>query len=231
MACGLREVYPWLFESKEQTSQAHAPSYDGDSCSRSFKSEQALEQHIESSPAHAASYNCDSCNRSFKSERALGQHIESSLAHACSSMYPTHHGGVSRLLEEEGLYFTFHDVDDSAGCNREYDTNIKGWFMCRNRTCASRGWSSKRVAITIRMYPGAKYNARVYHQRCEGCNDLSRPRLDGSYAERVAYRIKKWCGIQMDMSHYSSKSKGSHISDLCEGCRDGHCSALQLEGD
>ncbi|PGG96719.1 hypothetical protein AJ80_09796 [Polytolypa hystricis UAMH7299] len=157
----------WLCESKEQTS-----------------------------PAHAASYDCDSCNRSFKSEQALGQHIESSLAHACSSMYPTHHGGVSRLLEEEGLYFIFHDVDDSAGCNREYDTNIKGWFMCRNRTCASRGWSSKRVAITIRMYPGAKYNARVYHQRCKGCNDLSRPRLDGSYAERVAYRIKK-CGAAL----------------------------------
>lgn len=139
------------------------------------------------------------------------------------SMYQSLHDDVSRLLEEDDLHFDFHENDDTATCIKEYDTNIMGRFICRNRECASNGWSSKKIAITIRMYPGAQYNARVYNQRCHECNRLGRPRLDDSYAERVAYRLKKWCGIEMDKPPPSRQSKGPHQSDLCEGCRDGHC--------
>jgi hypothetical protein len=145
------------------------------------------------------------------------------------SIYSSLHDGVSRLLEENGLNFDFHAVDDT-NCTKEYDTNVMGRFICRTRTCSSNGWSSKKIAITIRLYSGEKYNARVYHQRCRGCKSLSRPLLDESYAERVAYRIKKWCGIQMDVPHYSGESNGPHNSDLCEGCRAGHCSAAELDG-
>ena len=106
------------------------------------------------------------------------------------SIYSALHNDVSRLLEEDDLYFDFHGNDNTESCIKEYDTNIMGRFMCRNRACGSNGWSSKRIAITIRMYPGAKYNARVYNQRCQGCNSLGKPRLDDSYAERVAYRLK-----------------------------------------
>lgn len=126
-------------------------------------------------------------------------------------MYPSLHDGISRLLEEDDLHFAFHEVDDAEGCTKEYDTNIMGRFICRNRKCDSDGWSSKRIAITIRMYPGAEYNARVYHQRCKTCNSLSRPILNESYAERVAYRIKRWCGIHMDLPHYSANSKDPQI--------------------
>ena len=142
------------------------------------------------------------------------------------SMYSVLHDDVSRLLEEDGLHFDFHENDDAGSCIEEYDTNIMGRFICRNRKCDCGGWSSKKVAITIRMYPGARYNARVYNQRCRKCNSLGEPRLDDSYAERVAYRLKKWCGIEMDRPTYSGQSEGPHQSDLCEGCKNGHCSEL-----
>ena len=139
-------------------------------------------------------------------------------------MYSKLHDDVSRLLEEDNLHFDFHENDDAKGCIKQYDTNIMGRFICHSQICGSSGWSSKKIAITIRMYPRAQYNARVYSQRCQKCNSLSKPRLDDSYAERVAFRIKKWCGIEMDTPNYSGQGKGPHLSDLCEGCKDGHCS-------
>ena len=145
------------------------------------------------------------------------------------SMYQALHDDVSRLLEDENLHFDFHQNDDGKGCSQTYDTHIMGRFTCRNTACASSGWSSKKIPITIRMYPGARYNARVYHQHCQKCNSLGKPYLDHSYAERVAYRLKKWCGVEMDRPIYSSESKGPHRRDLCEGCKDGHCSQLRSE--
>ena len=142
-------------------------------------------------------------------------------------MYQTLHDDVSRLLEEDDLHFDFFQHDDIKTCTKEYDTNIMGRFICRNHACNSNGWSSKRIAITIRMYPGAQYNARVYNQRCRACNRLGEPRLDDSYAERVAYRLKKWCGIEMDRPSHSGQSKGPHQRALCEGCKNGHCNQLR----
>jgi hypothetical protein len=139
------------------------------------------------------------------------------------SMYPALHEDVSVLLAEEDLVFDFHGNDDDDNCVQEYDTNVMGRFICRNRTCRSGGWSSMVIPITIRMYSGARYNARVYHQHCRNCNSLSKPRLSDSYAERVAYRLKKWSGIEMEPPQYSGGSKGPHEEDLCEGCQNGHC--------
>jgi hypothetical protein len=140
------------------------------------------------------------------------------------SMYLMFHNDVSRLLAEDDLRFDFHENDESTSCIKEYDTTIMGRFVCRDPMCSSSRWSSKRIAITIRMYTGAQYNARVYHQCCQECNSISKPRLDDSYAERVAYRLKKWSGIEMERPIYSGQSKGPHLSDLCEGCKHGHCS-------
>jgi hypothetical protein len=141
-------------------------------------------------------------------------------------MYPSLHGAVSNLLREQDLFFDFHENDDNHNCVKDYDTNIMGRFTCRNPACASPGWQSKQIAITIRMYPGDRYNARVYYQSCRACGRLSKPELDDSYAERIAYRIKKWRGLKMDVPSYSGESKGPHKSDLCEVCKHGHCRAL-----
>ncbi len=142
------------------------------------------------------------------------------------SMYSTLHDDVSRLLEENDLHFDFHENDDIESCTKEYDTNIMSRFRCHNRACDSNEWSSKRIAIIIRMYSEAQYNARVYHQRCLRCNSLSKPHLDDSYAERVTYRLKKWCEMKMNRSFYSGQSEDSHLSNLCEKCKNDHCSEL-----
>jgi hypothetical protein len=107
------------------------------------------------------------------------------------SMYQALHDEVSSLLGEADLHFEFCENDDETKYIRMRDTNIMGRFVCHNRACRSSGWSSNMIAITIRLYPGQKYNARVYHQRCKVCNWLSRPVLDQSYAQRIVYWIKR----------------------------------------
>lgn len=139
-------------------------------------------------------------------------------------MYPELHDSVGLLLEEDGLFFTFFATDKDRGSIQEYDTNIMGRFECSNEACRQAGWGSKRIAITIRMYPEQRYNARVYRQRCKGCGSLGQPFPDDSYADRIAYRLKKWSGIQMEQPIYTNRaSKGPHESALCEGCKYGHC--------
>jgi hypothetical protein len=105
--------------------------------------------------------------------------------------------------------------------------------------------TSHQIATTIRRYPRNRYNARVYHQRCKACSKSNRnsksnsssnlssnsspstpsvqPIVDDSYAERVAYRIKKWCGVRMEPPPFSGRARAPHRRDLCEGCRWGVC--------
>ncbi|RAL00841.1 3CxxC-type zinc finger protein [Aspergillus ibericus CBS 121593] len=147
-------------------------------------------------------------------------------SHPRWSMYPALHTDILDLLPSTLPPPTFHPFDDSHTCTRSYDTNIMGRFTCANPSCSSTGWSSMKIAITIRKYRDNEYNARVYHQRCKECDWLSRPELDESYAERVAYRIKKWGGVRMERPVYSmgrGKSNGPHNRKLCEGCKEGHC--------
>lgn len=139
------------------------------------------------------------------------------------SMYPALHDSVDRLLEEDDLSFSFFAVDDDQGSIHDYDTNIMGRFRCLNKKCPKSGWGSKMITITIRMYPNQQYNARVYHQRCKDCGCLSRPFLDDSYAERIAYRLKKWSGRKMPETDFGGSSDKPHESALCEGCKYRHC--------
>ncbi|CAI7667543.1 unnamed protein product [Penicillium discolor] len=150
--------------------------------------------------------------------------INNKMPIATWSMYQDLHDDISSLLVEADLHFEFYEDDDETECTRTRDTNIMGRFLCNNRACKSKGWSSKMIAITIRLYPEQKYNARVYHQRCKACSSLSRPILDQSYAERIVYWIKKWNGIRVERPPLSGESRGPHNSQLCEGCRAGHCS-------
>lgn len=135
------------------------------------------------------------------------------------SMYPSRHAEVLHLLDEVHLEPGFYTEDDDNGADFKYVTNITGGFKCLNTACKKRGWSSQCVPVTIRFYEPSRYNARVYHQRCKSCNHLAMPELNTSYEERVAYRIKYWCGIQVERPDYSGQSQGPHQSELCEGCR------------
>ncbi|RAK70991.1 3CxxC-type zinc finger protein [Aspergillus fijiensis CBS 313.89] len=141
------------------------------------------------------------------------------------SMYPALHEQVQALLDDKGLHFTFHTSDEDVGVVQHHDTRVMGRFVCRNASCQAGGWSSKIIAITVRMYSPREYNARVYHQHCRGCGSISRPVLDeSSYAERIAYRLQKWSGIrQPKPKYFQGNSRRPHSRGLCEGCKAGHC--------
>ncbi|RDW83793.1 3CxxC-type zinc finger protein [Aspergillus mulundensis] len=139
------------------------------------------------------------------------------------SMFTEQHSSVLELLKTSGLKMSFHPVDTDKGTICAKETNVVGEFICNNKPCKSKGWASGVVATVIRLYPDNRYNARVYHQRCKKCNTLSRPKLDESYAERVAYRLKKWNDIDVEEPVYNKESKEPHKTQLCEGCKAGHC--------
>ncbi|KAJ0419148.1 zinc-binding domain-containing protein [Aspergillus carlsbadensis] len=147
------------------------------------------------------------------------------------SMYPNLHTSITSSLESchPELPFTFQRRDTDKDCIKSYDTNVMGKFVCNNANCASNGWFSLKIAITIRMYRNWEYNVRVYHQRCRRCNWVSRPELDEeSYADRVSYRLKKWSGVRgLVRPVYGGESKGPHDRGRCEGCKAGHCKDSQ----
>ncbi|KAI2643202.1 zinc-binding domain-containing protein [Xylaria nigripes] len=147
------------------------------------------------------------------------------------SMFPSKHDEVAEILETEGLTFRFNNEDKEDGYIRDWDTSIMGRFKCNNKRCTTDGWSSKKIAIWIRMYDHERYNARVFHQHCLGCYSMAKPILDESYAQRVAYRLMKWSGVQLESPGHSGASKGPHEKRHCEGCKAGHCKAGSLFDD
>ena len=138
-------------------------------------------------------------------------------------MYPALHEEVAVLLADDQLNFQFHGKDDDS-CLKHDSTNLTGRFICRKKACASSGWSSGVIPVTIRLYSERSYNARVYFQRCKQCNSLAKPKLDKTYAERVSRRLKIWSGVEVPTVNYQEKqTERPHEEDLCEGCKVGRC--------
>jgi hypothetical protein len=162
---------------------------------------------------------------SAKAEQSKRSNPRKQEGYPLCSMLPSRHRDVLFTLKEHGLSFKFHNDDDSASCIENWDTNIMGRFSCRNGDCISLGWPSKTIATTIHLYPNARYNARIYHQRCIRCKTPGRlEEVDDSYVERVSYWLKRWSGIKVRAPQRSfQKSRAPHQKDLCEGCRVGHC--------
>ena len=143
-----------------------------------------------------------------------------------SFMFPPLHQHVVAAVSDEITSTWFHTKDSDKDCNNEYSTSIMGRFKCNNNACSGTGWASKMVTILIRGYPGNGYNAVVFNQRCKACHQLGTLVLDSirdSYVDRVAYRLKKWAGIQMEQKYYAPKEGLPHESNLCEGCKRGVC--------
>lgn len=204
-------------------------------CDRRFKSDKALEQHYQNAAVHAqptenpialAVTQEQKPNTKQKPPMKQKSATKPKTAKKCS-IYPSFHNGVSDLLSKDNLSFSFHEKDEERSCIKDYDTKIMGQFTCSNTTCQAV-CSSKQISITIREYSNECYNARVYHQSCKRCQMTSEPQLNYSYAERVAYRLKKWSGFQMEPPPFSGQSNGPHRIDLCEGCKQGHCSKIGL---
>ena len=216
-------------QQHKRDSPAH--KYDCTTCDRHFKNDKALAQHYQNAAVHAQSSEHPAILTSSPQKQKSTTKLKSARKPKTNkkwSMYPLLHNEVSDLLYKDNISFSFYEKDDANGCTDDYDTNIMGQFVCSNTSCPAV-WTSKQIAITIRRYPNERYNARVYYQSCKRCHRTSEPQLDSSYAERVAYRLKKWSGIHMERPFFfSGQGKGPHRSDLCEGCKQGHCSKIEL---
>jgi len=139
-------------------------------------------------------------------------------------MFPSLHQNVEEAVSDEIASAWFQGKNSDRDSNNEYSTHVMGKFKCDNNACSTVGWGSKKVAILIRGYPRNGYNAVVYNQHCESCNELGTFTLDEeSYVDRVAYRLKKWAGIPMEQRYYASKAGLPHKRNLCEGCKRGVC--------
>ncbi|KAL8305672.1 hypothetical protein RB597_003582 [Gaeumannomyces tritici] len=141
-------------------------------------------------------------------------------------MYPSLHEDVVAALSGEPIYPTpWFNASGAEEANKKYDTNVMGRFSCCNEKCSKKGWGSKTVGIHIQGFSDNGYNALVFRQRCKACNQLGILEMDEtSYIERVAYRLKKFAGVNMVAPEYQGKGKGRpHKSELCEGCQRGYC--------
>jgi hypothetical protein len=106
----------------------------------------------------------------------------------------------------------------------EYQTHVMGGFTCDNDLCGARGWFSKKVSIVIKGYPDNGYYAVVFNQRCKSCQQLGTLNLHKeSYIERVAYRLRKWAGVEVEAPTQPGPRGLPHEDKLCEGCKAGYC--------
>ncbi|KAK8036735.1 hypothetical protein PG994_015232 [Apiospora phragmitis] len=116
---------------------------------------------------------------------------------------------------------------------RQYKTHVTARFTC-DHCAAGSVWSSGMVGIEIRgSHDNQYYSAIVYNQRCKRCKGLGSMELDeGTYIERVSYRLKKWAGVKVEAPDYSNKATPPHLSDLCEACKLGRCKiGLKTRGE
>ncbi|KAI0595470.1 zinc-binding domain-containing protein [Biscogniauxia sp. FL1348] len=141
--------------------------------------------------------------------------------------YPSLHQRVVDAVSDQIAKPWYNATGSKKTANKEYPTNVMGKFKCNNNRCSKKGWSSKKVAITIWSYPMNGYNAIVWNQRCKSCNQLGFLTLDeDSYVERVAYRIDVWAGVSVTRPYYNEEGESlPHEKRFCEGCKAGVCPA------
>ncbi|RMZ71624.1 zinc-binding domain-containing [Pyrenophora seminiperda CCB06] len=220
-------------------------------CSRYFASNEALKQHKRDSPVHNRKVHCQTCDCFFSTKEALEQHQKNLARMSVSGNPPpiTTRSQIAKEVvpkptQETREFFTFpklhpdvvdavspelpliwfnEDEDDDSFCH-EYFTHVMGKFMCNNNTCKKLSWSSRKVPIEIRGYFDNGYSAIVYNQRCKSCDRLGTFELnERSYIERVAYRLKKWAGVEMEAPPFDKIEGRPHEQSYCEGCKRGKC--------
>ncbi|KAF1843206.1 uncharacterized protein K460DRAFT_289518 [Cucurbitaria berberidis CBS 394.84] len=143
-------------------------------------------------------------------------------------MFPELHPNITDAVSPEISSIWFNEDDDNEDFDHERFTHVMGRFICNNSTCEKRFWDSRKVPIEIRGYEDNGYTAIVYNQSCKSCDRLGTFELDErSYIERVAYRLKKWAGVEMEAPPFKRIEGPPHERAYCEGCKRGKC----REGD
>lgn len=106
-------------------------------------------------------------------------------------------------------------------CHKE--TYVSGRFVCLQPDCG-HSWRSNMICLTIWALPQVDYYTIIEGQRCERCQKVGSLMMDEDvYAERVAYYLKKWAGVEVGPEPFAVGVPRSHRKDLCVGCRNGHC--------
>jgi transcription elongation factor Elf1 len=142
--------------------------------------------------------------------------------------FPELHPNVAAAVSPEISSTWFNGDHDDDDFDEEWNTHVMGRFKCTNNACKKPFWDSRKVPIEIRGYDNDGYSAVVYNQRCKSCNDLGTFELNiPSYVERVAYRLKKWAGVEMEAPPFNEMLGPPHERAYCEGCKRGKC----REGD
>ncbi|KAF9695387.1 hypothetical protein EKO04_006315 [Ascochyta lentis] len=143
-------------------------------------------------------------------------------------MFPELHSYVADAVSTDISATWFNKDDEDELFNQEWFTHVMGRFICNKDTCKKQFWDSRKVPIEIRGYNDNGYSAIVYNQRCKSCDQLGTFELDKrSYIERVAYRLKKWAGVEMEAPPFNGIEGPPHERAYCEGCKRGKC----REGD
>jgi hypothetical protein len=138
--------------------------------------------------------------------------------------FPELHPNVADAVFPEISSAWFNEDDDDDNFDRKWFTHVMGRFTCNNNTCKKLFWNSRKVPIEIRGDGDSGYSAIVYNQRCKSCNRLGTFELnEPSYIGRVAYRLKKWAGVEMEAPPFNGIEGPPHERAYCEGCRRGKC--------
>jgi hypothetical protein len=139
-------------------------------------------------------------------------------------MFPELHPNVADAVSTDISSTWFNENDEDETFDQQWFTHVMGNFMCNNGTCQKQVWDSRKVPIEIRGYDDNGYSVVVYNQRCKSCDQLGTFELDTrSYIERVAYRLKKWAGVEMEAPPFNGNEGPPHERAYCEGCKRGKC--------
>jgi hypothetical protein len=139
-------------------------------------------------------------------------------------MFPELHPTIVEAVSTEISSTWFNEDDEDDNFDHQRFTHVMGDFKCNNKTCKKKFWNSRKVAIEIKGYNYNGYNAVVYNQRCKSCNWLATFTLDErSYIERVAYRLKRWAGVDVEAPFFNRIKRLPHEQEYCEGCKRGKC--------
>jgi len=146
--------------------------------------------------------------------------------------FPSLHEAVRLAVSDEIPSVWFNTNEEDNDWDTDYDTHIMGKFRCSNKKCLSHGWSSKKIAIWIRGYANGGYNAVVFNQRCNSCDELGRMTLNkGPYVDRISYRLRIWAGLPVERRKFTEKKGPRHNCEHCEGCRLRHCECCAESSD
>ncbi|KAF5562665.1 hypothetical protein FNAPI_3104 [Fusarium napiforme] len=96
-------------------------------------------------------------------------------------------------------------------------TVSNAWFS-NSIAIRIREYEGNHIAIRIREYEGNQYNVKVYHQQCSRCETPIRAMLkQQAYADRVAFHIKRWNGIDIKPPNIEVEPKVNYSKELYRG--------------